>query len=96
MYYNVCMVFYDKDIKKSIKKGAVPRDIVQLFVHAFEALDQTKDLNLFDIKQLKTASSKEYYRLRKGKYRAIFTVSEQDFYVHAISKRAEVYKKWQS
>lgn len=88
------MIFYDKDIKKSIKKGALPKEIAKLFVHAFQALDQTKDLNLFDIKQLKTSSSKEFYRLRKGKYRAIFTISEQDFYVHAITKRSEVYKEW--
>ena len=88
------MVFYDKDIKKAIKKGAIPKEIVKIFIHAFQSLDQTKDLNLFDIKQLKTSSSNEYYRLRKGKYRVIFSISEQDFYVHAISNRSEVYKKW--
>lgn len=88
------MVFYDKDIKKAIKKGSVPKEIVKLFTHVFQSLDQTKDLNLFDIKQLKSSSSKDYYRLRKGKYRAIFTIEEQDFYVHAITKRSEVYKKW--
>lgn len=88
------MVFYDKDIKKSIKKGALPKEIVKLFVHAFQSLDQTKDLNLFDIKQLKTSSSNEFYRLRKGKYRAIFTISDQDFQVHAITKRSEVYREW--
>jgi mRNA interferase RelE/StbE len=51
-------------------------------------------LNLFDIKKLLSSSTREYYRLRKGKYRAIFTIEDQDFYVHAISKRSEVYKKW--
>lgn len=86
------MVFYDKDIKKNIAKGSIPKEIVKLFTHVFQALDQTNDLNLFDIKLLKTSSSNEYYRLRKGKYRAIFTVTDQDFYVHAISKRTEVYK----
>jgi mRNA interferase RelE/StbE len=89
------VVFYDKDIKKDIKKGLLPKEVVKLFTHAFQSLDQTKDLNLFDIKQLKTSSSKEYYRLRKGKYRAIFTIEDKDFYVHAITKRAEVYRKWQ-
>jgi mRNA interferase RelE/StbE len=89
------VVFYDKDIKKDIKKGLLPNEVVKLFTHVFQSLDQTKDLNLFDIKQLKTSSSKEYYRLRKGKYRAIFTIEDKDFYVHAITKRAEVYRKWQ-
>ena len=88
------MVFYDKDIKKTIASGSIPKATVKLFIHAFQSLDQTKDLNLFDIKVLKTISSNEYYRLRKGKYRAIFTIKDQNFYVHAISKRSEVYKKW--
>jgi mRNA interferase RelE/StbE len=88
------MVFYDKDIKKEMKKGILPREVVRLFSDAFQALDQTKNLNLFDIKKLLSSSTREYYRLRKGKYRAIFTIEDQDFYVHAISKRSEVYKKW--
>jgi mRNA interferase RelE/StbE len=88
------VVFYDKDIKKDIKKGLIPKEVVKLFTHVFQSLDQTKDLNLFDIKQLKSSSSKEYYRLRKGKYRAIFTIEDQNFYVHAIAKRSEVYRKW--
>ncbi len=88
------MVFYEKDIKKSIKKDDIPNEVIKLFIHVFQSLDQTKDLNLFDIKQQKTSSSNEYYRLRKGKYRAIFSISNQDFYVHVISKRSEVYKKW--
>lgn len=88
------MVFYDKDIKKNMKKGVLPKEIVRLFSHVFQALDKTNDLNLFDIKKLTSSSSKEYYRLRKGKYRAIFTIEDHDFYVHAISKRSEVYRKW--
>jgi len=88
------MVFYDKSIQKSIQTGNVPKEIAKLFIHAFQSLDHTNDLNLFDIKQLKSSSSKEYFRLRKGKYRAIFTISGQDYYVHDISKRSEVYRKW--
>lgn len=88
------MVFYDKDVQKNIKKIFLPQEIAILFYNVFCSLDQTKDLNLFDIKKLVTNSSKDYYRLRKGKYRAIFTIEEDDFYVLTISKRAEVYKKW--
>ncbi len=94
MYDNVVMVFYDKDIKKEIAKGILPKNIVRLFHDAFQALDSSKNLNLFDIKRLISNSSKEYYRLRKGKYRAIFTIEGNDFFVHAISKRSEVYKQW--
>jgi mRNA interferase RelE/StbE len=94
MYYIVVVIFYDIEIKKEMKKNNIPEDIVQIFHHAFQALDQSKDLILFDIKKLVANTSISYYRLRKGKYRAIFTIENQDFYVHAISKRSEVYKNW--
>ncbi len=88
------MIYYDKDIKKEIAKGILPKSIAKLFHNAFQALDASKNLNLFDVKRLVSNSSKEYYRLRKGKYRAIFTIENNDFFVHAISKRSEVYKRW--
>ena len=88
------MLYYDKAIKKAIQKGSLPKDIAELFHHAFIALDATKDLNLFDIKKLVTNDNTDYYRLRKGKYRAIFSINESDFYIHDIMKREEVYKKW--
>jgi len=80
------MVYYDEDIKK---------EIAELFVHAFVSIDTTKDLNLFDIKKLVSESSVNYYRLRKGKYRAIFKIEDEDIYVLIIAKKPEVYKKWQ-
>jgi len=60
-------------------------------------LDITKDLSLFDIKQLKLSEEHDriYYRLRKGKYRAIFFMEREVIHVIAIDKREEVYKKWQ-
>lgn len=70
------MVFYDKDVQKDIKKRILPKEIAKLFYNAFCSLDKIKDLNLFNIKKLVTDSSKDYYRLRKGKYRAIFTIDE--------------------
>lgn len=88
------MVYYDEAVARRLKKGQPPKEIAELFNHAFQALDLTKDLNLFDIKKLKTHEGVDYFRLRKGKYRAIFFVKNQDFYVIAISKRDEVYKKW--
>ncbi len=88
------MVYYDEAAARRLKKGQPPKEIAELFNHAFQALDLTKDLNLFDIKKLTTHEGVDYFRLRKGKYRAIFFVKNQDFYVIAISKRDEVYKKW--
>ena len=94
LYYLFLLNKRIKSILKQIKKGTLPKEIIQLFIHAFQSLDQTKDLNLFDIKKLTANSAKEFYRLRKGKYRAIFTIEKEDYYVHDISKRSEVYKRW--
>ena len=88
------MVFYDDEIKKNIKKSKLPKDVAKLFVKAFEVLDSTKDLNLFDIKQLVSGSERVFYRLRKGKYRAVFIIEDDNFYVIGIAKREEVYKRW--
>lgn len=62
--------------------------------NAFIAIDKTKDLSLFDIKKLKEASERNYYRLRKGKYRAIFYIENENVFVIALDKRENVYKKW--
>jgi mRNA interferase RelE/StbE len=88
------VVFYDADVRKSIKKGSLPQEVAELFKKTFDVLDTTGDLNLFDIKQLTSNSEKVFYRLRKGKYRAIFIIEDDDIYVLVISKRDEVYKKW--
>lgn len=89
------MIYYEKSIQKSYKKGEIPKRILELFHNAFLSLDLTKDMNLFDIKKIKGNYKREYYRLRKGKYRAIFYISENDFYVIYTGKREEVYEKWQ-
>lgn len=89
------MVYYDREIKKDITKGSLPKEIARLFHHAFVSLDTTKDFNLFDIKKLVTHSSINYFRLRKGKYRAIFYMEEDDLFVITIGKRSEVYREWQ-
>ena len=91
------MIQYEDEIVKRITKRLIPEDIFVHFNNAFIALDLTKDLQLFDIKQLKISKSIEriYYRLRKGKYRAIFYISENNINVVALDKREEVYKKWQ-
>jgi len=89
------MIFYEKDVKKSVKKGIIPKDIFRRFNNAFIALDDTNDLGLFDIKKLKSSEQRTYYRLRKGKYRAIFYIENEDYYVISIAKREEVYQLWE-
>lgn len=89
------MIFYEKSVQKNFKKGEIPKRIMLLFHNAFLSLDLTKDLGLFDIKKIKGNFDREYYRLRKGKYRAIFYMLNDDFYIIYIGKREEVYDKWQ-
>jgi mRNA interferase RelE/StbE len=89
------MILYEKEVKKSVKKGIIPKNIFRRFNNAFISLDNTNDLGLFDIKKLKSAEQRTYYRLRKGKYRAIFYVENEDYYVISIAKREEVYQLWE-
>ena len=95
MYYNVNMVRYELTVRKAITKGDIPKDIVKNIHNAFISLDTTKDLNLFDIKKLKGNYKRDYYRLRKGKYRAIFYLEEGDIFVIHMGKREEVYDLWE-
>ena len=89
------MVRYENVIKKKIKKGEIQKNTIKRFHNAFLSLDLTKDLSLFDIKRIKGDYSREYYRLRKGKYRAIFYIIDNDYYIVSIDKREEVYKRWE-
>ena len=91
------MIRYANDIVKRLSKGIISQDIFLHINNAFTAIDITKDLNLFDIKQLKMSkeTGRIYYRLRKGKYRAIFYVENDDIMVIALDKREDIYQKWQ-
>jgi mRNA interferase RelE/StbE len=89
------MVFYEETVKKAIGKGALPKNVFDRFNNVFIALDTTHDLNLFDIKKLKSSEKRTYYRVRKGKHRAIFYIENNNYYVISIAKREEVYDKWE-
>ena len=91
------MVNYEAEIVKRVAKKLIPQEVFIHYNNAFIALDLTKDLRLFDIKQLTMSKNTEriYYRLLKGKYRAIFYMTENDIYVVALDKREDIYKKWQ-
>lgn len=89
------MIYYENEVKKAVKKGALPKEIFTRFNNAFIALETTDDLGLFDIKKLKSSEKRTYYRLRKGKYRAIFYIENNDYYIISIEKREEVYRQWE-
>lgn len=89
------MIYYEDKINKKVKKGDLPKNIIERFHNAFLSLNLTKDLSLFDIKRMRGSYSREYYRLRKGKYRAIFYFEEENIFVVDIGKREEVYDSWE-
>jgi len=89
------MLYYENEVRKSVKKGALPKEIFRRFNNAFIALETTGDLGLFDIKKLKSSEKRSYYRLRKNKYRAIFYIENNDYYVISIEKREEAYRQWE-
>ncbi|MCX7727008.1 MAG: hypothetical protein N2053_09190 [Chitinispirillaceae bacterium] len=89
------MVYYESKVEKIIKKGEIPKNILIRLHNALLSIELTKDLNLFDIKKLRGNFQRDYYRLRKGKYRAIFYFEKGDIFVIYIGKREEVYEKWE-
>lgn len=89
------MIFYEEDVRKSIRKELIPKDVFKRLNNAFIALDTTGDLGLFDVRKLKSSENRVYYRLRKGKYQAIFYIEKSDYYVISIANREEVYPKWE-
>ena len=89
------MVVYEDNIRKAVLKGLLPKETFIRLNNVFISLDTTHDLGLFDIKKLKTVEKRTYYRVRKGKYRAIFYTEENNYFVISIAKREEVYDKWE-
>jgi len=89
------MIHYENEVQKAVKKGTLPKEIFIRFNNVFVALETTGDLGLFDIKKLKSSEKRTYYRLRKSKYRAIFYIENNNYYVISIEKREEVYRQWE-
>jgi mRNA interferase RelE/StbE len=89
------MIRYESQVRKAIEKGLIPKKITQTIHNAFKSIELTQDLSLFDIKEMKGNYKRTYFRLRKGKYRAIFYMEEKDISVIHIGKRDEVYNLWQ-
>jgi mRNA interferase RelE/StbE len=91
------MVCFSDEIEKGISKKTFPKEVFLQFDNAFKSLDLTKDLSLFDIKKLKDSKNKKraYYRIRKGKFRAIFFIQDNDYFIITLDKKEDVYRKWE-
>ena len=89
---NSFRVLYSKDAKKFIKSNKyVGLQIMQ----AFDAItkDFRSSFGRYDIKSLK--SHENMFRLRIGKYRAIFQILDDTLILYVISagSRGDIYKK---
>ena len=79
---------------KILKKNQIPKDIFDNIYTALSEVDKTKNLSLFDITEIIENSSITYYRIRNGKYRAIFYINNDDVIIDLICKREDIYKLW--
>ncbi len=59
------MIKYEDEVLRNFKKGKISKDVFQLFNDAFIALEITGNMNLFDVKRLRSNQNRIYYRLRK-------------------------------
>ena len=83
-------VVYSKRIARQVRKRKLPQDIWTDFRDAFQSLADTMNFRLFDIKKL--TDKGPYYRLRLGRYRALFRIDKETIYVEDIGPRGEIYQ----
>lgn len=86
------VVVYGKRIARHVRKRKLPADIWADFRDAFRSLADTKNFRLFDIKKLTDKGQHRYFRLRLGRYRALFWIDKDTIYVEDIGPRGEIYK----
>ena len=77
---NFYRIKYSKNAEKFIKKNKL---IGIRFVKAFNDLnkDRSLDFSNFDIKRLKGNKENDIFRMRIGKYRAIFRIIEDEILI---------------
>jgi mRNA interferase RelE/StbE len=88
------MLVYEDSILKDVEKGRIPHQVFLQIHHCFESILKVGDMTIFDVKQLKGSRRPSYYRLRKGRYRAVFYFENGRITVVALEHRSEVYRKW--
>jgi len=84
------MIKYEEEVLKTLKKKQIPLKIFEHIHNTFKAIELTNDLTIFDIKKLTGTDFGSYYRLRKGKYRAIFHINNKDIIITKIQKREDI------
>ena len=89
------VVVYETRVRKALAKQLLPKNVLRTLHNALVAIDTSRDMNLFDVKELKGDYQRSYFRLRKGKYRAIFFIDSENLKVIYIGKREDVYKRWE-
>ena len=85
-------VLYGKLVAKSVEKHRLPENVWDDFRDSFEALAQSRNFRLFDIKKLQGKGAKTYYRMRIRDYRALFRMDGDLIYVEDIGPRGRIYK----
>ena len=89
------MIKYEKIVIKNVKKGIIPEKVFLQFHHIFLSVEKVGDLSIFDAKKIKGNFNRDYYRIRKGNFRAIFYFEKKNIHVIIIGDRKEVYKNWE-
>ena len=82
-----------KYLDKKLRKRHITKSMVERFFRSFQVIAQTEQLNVFDIKKLKTNKG-DYFRLRIGNYRGIFKIEGNVLVIEDIEVRGDVYKQW--
>ncbi len=89
------MLVIEKRLLKKVAKCLIPKQKYEDFKEALKLVDETKDLALFDILRIQDQHNKYihiYYRMKKGKYRAIFYFENDNTYFYDMGKRETIYK----
>ena len=89
------MINVSEFVEKALLKNVLPISIYENFYKSFSILETHNDFSLFDIKPIKAKTGIRFYRMRKGKYRAIFHLEDNHIFIDLIGKREEVYNLWQ-
>ncbi len=70
----------------------MPHEAWADFRDAFDNLARTQNFRLFDVKKIVNKGPHVFYRLRLGKYRALFWMDGTTMFVEDIAPRGEAYR----
>ncbi len=85
-------VVYSKNVIKAVQKRKLSMETWENFRDAFASMARTGNLRMFDVKKMLVKNEHHYYRLRIGKYRALFRMTQDSIVVEEIGSRGGVYR----